>query len=937
MKRFSLVLVLFLLFFSASYGQTVPQGMKYQAVARNLAGAVISNQEIALKVTLLTKGGAGATYYTEVHNVTTNQLGLFSLVIGDGKVENGSFKTIPWSTDDVWMQVAIKDKGKSDFALISSSKLLAVPYAFHAGTASQLVSNSRELVGSYATASTNGTPPANTSNGNSWNAGGNIGTDPVVNYLGTADNVAFIIRTNAIDRLKIAADGNIDIRRSLSIGANLNVDSSVNLNRTTGSTLNNGPFTVGTLARRSPTFLFGTLTVDSAQATKLGGTLTVDRETILNRSLTVNGPTDLNSRLNVNQKSPTTLTGTLNVKGITDLDSALNVNGKNPTVLTGRLRVDSNTVFNSPTNSDTSLASPNGALAIHGGVGIAKNTTIGGDVRIAGKTTLAGPLRITDPTPSTSTTTGALTVAGGVGIGGQLNVGDTTNLSKSLNVSGVTALKNTTQSTNTTTGALVVSGGAGIASNVNIGGTLTATGVTNLNSQVTINANVSGGESDRNGYPLKVEGSGQGIAVKINGSRSTGNNFISFWDDNGMQGRIEGQTPEQMLENDDYKFEKRQYEGDIAFGTIDLLLATYDEIKALSDLFAAVTSSTPCVGLGVCITTPIPSMVGTTAVTAAVATANLITTIAALTFTGVNFDMWKTAKANSNGITYESGAGDYAEYLMREQTAEQFVAGDIVGVKGGKISKNTKGADKMMVISSKPIVLGNMPSPENIKNYEKVAFLGQVPVKVFGVVNVGDYILANGNNNGVGVAVAQEKITSKDVRNIVGIAWSASNQPVSIANINVAVGLNVNDNQKFVEDLEKQIVDLKNEISGTNAQLEKLVPGFKASASTAGSMVSADKSATASPSNNNKNVPAGFTAVPGEENIRYYKVTREDFMKGVEIAQKNVTDNGGDLSTHPFWKKFNNDPSFKEETISKIMKKLDNGIAQMKNVNKSAK
>ena len=232
MKRFSLVPVLFLLFFSASYGQTVPQGMKYQAVARNLAGAVIGNQEIALKVTLLTKGSAGATYYTEVHTVTTNQLGLFSLVIGEGKVENGSFTTIPWSTEDVWMQVAIKDKGKSDFAVISSSKLLAVPYAFHAGTASQLVNKSREFVVPYATASVNGPPPANTSNGNSWNAGGNIGTDPLVNYLGTADNVALVIKTNAIERMRVAADGNVDIRRSLSIGANLNVDSSVTLNTT---------------------------------------------------------------------------------------------------------------------------------------------------------------------------------------------------------------------------------------------------------------------------------------------------------------------------------------------------------------------------------------------------------------------------------------------------------------------------------------------------------------------------------------------------------------------------------------------------------------------------------------------------------------------------------------------------------------------------------
>ena len=40
------------------------------------------------------------------------------------------------------MQVAIKDKGKSIFETISNSKLLAVPYAFHAETAVKLVGTS---------------------------------------------------------------------------------------------------------------------------------------------------------------------------------------------------------------------------------------------------------------------------------------------------------------------------------------------------------------------------------------------------------------------------------------------------------------------------------------------------------------------------------------------------------------------------------------------------------------------------------------------------------------------------------------------------------------------------------------------------------------------------------------------------------------------------
>ncbi len=164
---------------------------------------------------------------------------------------------------------------------------------------------------------------------------------------------------------------------------------------------------------------------------------------------------------------------------------------------------------------------------------------------------------------------------------------------------------------------------------------------------------------------------------------------------------------------------------------------------------------------------------------------------------------------------------------------------------------------------------------------------------------------------------------------------AAASQNLGIAIINVAVGLNVNDNHKFVEELEKQVADLKNEISTTNTQLEKLVPGFKASSIVAAAVT--EKSSTASPSNSNKNIPAGFTAVPDETNIHYYPITRAEFVHGLEHVQKDFIDNGGDISTHPFWKKYNADASYKELVVSKLVKKFDDGIAKMKLMNKSAK
>lgn len=46
---------------------------------------------------------------------------------------------------------------------------------------------------------------------NSWKATGNLGTNPSNNYLGTADNNAFVMKTNNIERLRIGNGGNVGV------------------------------------------------------------------------------------------------------------------------------------------------------------------------------------------------------------------------------------------------------------------------------------------------------------------------------------------------------------------------------------------------------------------------------------------------------------------------------------------------------------------------------------------------------------------------------------------------------------------------------------------------------------------------------------------------------------------------------------------------------
>jgi len=128
----------------------------------------------------------------------------------------------------------------------------------------------------------------------------------------------------------------------------------------------------------------------------------------------------------------------------------------------------------------------------------------------------------------------------------------------------------------------------------------------------------------------------------------------------------------------------------------------------------------------------------------------------------------------SGGVSYGSASGDYAEWLPRLKPKEKIEAGDIVGVFGGKISKAVDGADQVMVVSSQPIVLGNDPGEDLREKCERVAFMGQVQVKVHGRVSAGQFIVAS--KDGVGVAISAAELQPDQLPLVVGQAWETSRE-----------------------------------------------------------------------------------------------------------------------------------------------------------------
>lgn len=113
----------------------VPNGINYQGIARNQNGSVYVNQNISVRISILSGNAQGTVLYSETHNVQTNVFGLFNLAIGRGTPLSGSFDNIPWESANQYVKVEVDVAGGSNYTTVGSNELLSVPYALYAQTA----------------------------------------------------------------------------------------------------------------------------------------------------------------------------------------------------------------------------------------------------------------------------------------------------------------------------------------------------------------------------------------------------------------------------------------------------------------------------------------------------------------------------------------------------------------------------------------------------------------------------------------------------------------------------------------------------------------------------------------------------------------------------------------------------------------------------------
>ena len=118
----------------------LPQAVNYQAVARDADGNLLDNQNISVRLSIHNTDAGGTVVFSEEHNITTNQFGLFNLMIGTGSAVVGDFTTINWFDDLKFLHVEMDVNGGNNFVDMGAQQLISVPYALAAEQADALSS-----------------------------------------------------------------------------------------------------------------------------------------------------------------------------------------------------------------------------------------------------------------------------------------------------------------------------------------------------------------------------------------------------------------------------------------------------------------------------------------------------------------------------------------------------------------------------------------------------------------------------------------------------------------------------------------------------------------------------------------------------------------------------------------------------------------------------
>ena len=158
-----------------------PQGINYQAVARDAAGNPLVNTAVAIKFSIYNSIPLD-TVWIETHSKTTNQFGLFTAIVGQGTKIGGSsaaFSNINWGSGTFSLRVFVNgnDMGATQF--------MSVPYSLYSANGTPGPTGPTGLTGSTGNTGPSGANGTNGTTGATGAAGTN-GTNGATGPTGAA-------------------------------------------------------------------------------------------------------------------------------------------------------------------------------------------------------------------------------------------------------------------------------------------------------------------------------------------------------------------------------------------------------------------------------------------------------------------------------------------------------------------------------------------------------------------------------------------------------------------------------------------------------------------------------------------------------------------------------------------------------------------------------
>jgi hypothetical protein len=207
MKKLTLIFILLLT--HLAYAQ-VPQGIPYQAAARNASGQALVNTAVKVRFSILDSVATGTVVYKETHSTTTNSVGLFNVNVGMGTAVTGTFSAINWGKNAKFMQMELDITGTgSSYVDMGTQQMLSVPYALYAGNVANVSTISSTISNGIMLTTT--TPYYKGQGSTVFVSGGNIVCDggyPVIQRgicWSTAPHPTMALLSKTIDSLGVGS------------------------------------------------------------------------------------------------------------------------------------------------------------------------------------------------------------------------------------------------------------------------------------------------------------------------------------------------------------------------------------------------------------------------------------------------------------------------------------------------------------------------------------------------------------------------------------------------------------------------------------------------------------------------------------------------------------------------------------------------------------